>query len=126
LAKKMSNRFQLRVGESCGRKVPWAGLRADMAPEAGLGEGGGGREDGREEKRKTHDRSFVKQSIVPHGILQLRTCPKNQVEGGLLRWRSRWVSHPFAKNANGWGTERLCRVGSGQIPFFGQLPRGNP
>jgi len=33
------------------------------------------------------------------------------------------VSHPFAKNANGWGTEhlcteRLCRVGSGQFPVL--------
>jgi len=54
----------------------------------------------------------------------LRTCPKTEFEEGRLRWRSRGVSHPFEKSANGWGTERLCRVGSGQILVPGQGLRG--
>src|ERR1035438_3268547 len=54
----------------------------------------------------------------------LRTCPKTWFEEGRLGWRSRGVSHPFAKNANGWGTERLWRVDSGQIRVFGQVLKG--
>ena len=41
---------------------------------------------------------------------RLRTCLKTEFKGGRLRFVA---SHPFAKNANGWGTVRLCRVGSG-------------
>jgi branched-chain amino acid transport system substrate-binding protein len=33
------------------------------------------------------------------------------------------VSHPFAKNAKGWGTEGLWRVESRQTPFFGRFLR---
>ena len=33
------------------------------------------------------------------------------------------VSHPFAKNANGWGTERLWRVGNARIGVPGKVQR---
>ncbi len=48
-----------------------------------------------------------------------KVCPKTEFKG-LLGFV---VSHPFAKNANGWGTERLCRIGSGQIEVLRQVPR---
>jgi hypothetical protein len=38
-----------------------------------------------------------------------------------VRWRSQWVSHPFAENANGCGTARLCPIGSEKIRIFQQV-----
>jgi transcriptional regulator len=49
---------------------------------------------------------------------RLRTCLKTEFKGGRLRFVA---SHPFAKNANGWGTMRLCRVRGGQIRVFRQV-----
>ena len=47
----------------------------------------------------------------------LRICPNTEFKEVRVRGRSRWVSHPFAKNANGWGTERLylVEVGKSQL-----------
>ena len=50
----------------------------------------------------------------------LRTCPITDFEKGRPGFM---VSHPFAKSANGSGTERWWRVDSGQIPVFGQILR---
>ena len=50
----------------------------------------------------------------------LRFCPKTEFAVGRLRFV---VSHPFAKSANGWGTERLWQVGNRRIGVPGLVLR---